>query len=1201
MMTKRIVVILVVCLCSFATSSAQKFFNLTAEDVRIDSVMPYFTYVVPLDNHYSDSIYSVSIVYPEFINMSEADILKYQEITSLQPLAMPVVHQQMVVERKRGSLEVWFVPVVWREGKYKKLVSFMLRVESSPNPVVQAQKNSTSVLQERGAATRSSSDASSRYADHSVLASGKWAKIRIPETGVYQLTESLIKKAGFSSLDKVRIYGYGGELQPEKLTGDYLVATDDLKEVPTCTVGGRRLFHAQGHVSWSSNTATTRTRNPYSDYGYYFITESDMAPLSVDSATFVGSFYPTNADYHVLHEVDNYAWFQGGRNLYEDTPINSGSSKSFTIDLPSHVKSATLTVKLSAEVSGKANVELNGTSLGTISLSRNDNNDRACETTATYNVDNLLPSNTIRVMATSGGPIRPDFFSFCFSEPVSRPDLLKDSFGEPEYVYNITNQDHHADTAVDMVIIVPLSGKLTAQAERLKAFHEQHDSLSVRIVPADELYNEFSSGTPDANAYRRYLKMFYDRAQNDDEVPRYLLLFGDCAWDNRMLSSAWRGLSPDDFLLCYESENSYSDTDCFVSDDYFCMLDDEESIANSSGYYSITGKADVAVGRFPVRNDLQAQILVDKTISYVKNQNAGSWQNTIMVMGDDGNNNLHMRDANEAVKEMEKINGGLVLKRLMWDAYTRETTATGNSYPEITKIIKQQQAEGALIMDYCGHGRADQISHEGVLHLPDFEAFSNTNLPLWITASCDIAPFDGQVDNIGEAAILNEKGGAVVFFGTARTVYADRNKYINIAFLKEVLNTEDEQRVSIGEAQRRAKNSLVDTGTDRTRNKLQYSLLGDPALCLNLPVLKAVVDTINGTSVTATADIQLKAGSVANVRGHIEKQGSLYTGFNGTVSALVRDTEEHIVCKLNDTSSEGASVAFEYDDRLKTLFSGTDVVRDGRFSFSFAVPIDINYTNNTGLINLYAVNEQKNEMANGYCDRFIVGGSQTASNDSIGPSVYCYLNSPSFTNGGNVNSTPYFVAQITDKDGINTSGSSIGHDLELCIDGEMARTYNLNDNFQYDFGSYTSGTTFYAIPQLDEGKHTLWFRAWDILNNSTTTYLDFNVVKGLEPHCFSVACTNNPATTQTTFIVSHDRTGSQLDVEIDVFDFAGRHLWHHAESGVSATGTYTVSWDLTVDSGARLHTGVYLYRVRLSSDGSSKVSKAQKLIILNNN
>ena len=121
-----------------------------------------------------------------------------------------------------------------------------------------------------------------------------------------------------------------------------------------------------------------------------------------------------------------------------------------------------------------------------------------------------------------------------------------------------------------------------------------------------------------------------------------------------------------------------------------------------------------------------------------------------------------------------------------------------------------------------------------------------------------------------------------------------------------------------------------------------------------------------------------------------------------------------------------------------------------------------------------------------------------------------------------------------------------------------------------------------------------------MLNNSSTAELAFNVVRGLAPQLFSVSCTNNPATTSTTFIVSHDRNGSTMDVVLDVFDTSGRHLWSHSENGLCTDRTYTVNWDLTVDGGRRLQTGVYLYRVSISCDGSREVSKAKKLIVLCN-
>ena len=125
-----------------------------------------------------------------------------------------------------------------------------------------------------------------------------------------------------------------------------------------------------------------------------------------------------------------------------------------------------------------------------------------------------------------------------------------------------------------------------------------------------------------------------------------------------------------------------------------------------------------------------------------------------MFMGDDGNNNLHMNDENDNANYIEALHPEYVLKKVMWDAYTEQASATGHSYPEVSAIIKRQQQNGALIMDYAGHGSATLIAHEGVLKLSDFQTFSNANLPLWITASCDIMAFDDVEDNIGTAAVV---------------------------------------------------------------------------------------------------------------------------------------------------------------------------------------------------------------------------------------------------------------------------------------------------------------------------------------------------------------------------------------------------------------------------------------------------------------
>lgn len=1186
-------------------ASAQRFFNLAAYEVEIDSVLPVFHYSVPLYDNYADSTYEVKIKYPDFIDMTAADVAAYNRIISKNEEAkdrdvkdspvdytqslpvLPGIDQQIVLDRKKASLEVGFVPLVMRDGKPQILVSFMLEVTASA-----IKKNRVQSSRQ----LRAPSTDTDRYAEHSVLASGKWAKIRVPEDGVYELTSSVIRKAGFSNLNKVKIYGYGGHLQNERLVASELVALDDLKEVATCNVAGKRLFYGKGSVDWTSKSTAQRRRNPYSDYGYYFITESNEEPLMVDSAEFVGSFYPSVADYHDLYEVDNFAWYQGGRNLVESATITSGTTKTYVLENAGKSAMGQMYLVVTAATATNYTVTANGTELGTMSIGNiTDEHEHARVSNMSKSLQNLHGSDTIQITVNSGGPLRLDYLSVAYATPRQEPQLSRQKFNEPQYVYNITNQDHHADAPVDMVIIIPTSQRLLKQAQRLADFHSKRDNLRVRIVPADELFNEFSSGTPDANAYRRYLKMLYDRAATEEDMPRYLLLFGDAVWDNRMLTVDTKNLNPDDFLLCFESENSYHSVNCYVDDGWFTLLDDGEGTSAMT-----SDKQDIAVGRFPVTEESEAAIMVDKVIGYVENKNAGNWQNVLMFMGDDGNQDLHMKDANDVADEVAARTPGYHIKKVMWDAYTREMSSTGASYPDVTRLIKQQQAAGALVMDYAGHGSEVQMSHESVLKIADFENFTNANLPLWVTASCDIMPFDGVKSNIGEACVLNKRGGAVAFYGTTRTVYASDNKKINRAFMKHVLTIKDGKPVTLGEAQRLAKNELIETGQDRTQNKLQYSLLGDPAMSLNLPTMSVVVDNINGESMGAMP--VLKAGSIATVKGHVEStEGEVLSDFNGFMSATALDTEQLVVCHQND-GSEAADYPFTFYDRSKVLFNGSDSIKNGYFEFSFAVPRDINYdSEGTGKLVLYAVNEARTMSAHGTEERFYVNGTEEVYNDSIGPSIFCYLNSPSFVNGGNVNATPFFVANVTDKDGINASGNGIGHDLELIIDGDAVRTYNLNDNFTFDFGTYTSGSTYYSIPTLAPGRHTLKFRAWDILNNSSVASLDFNVVKGLSPKLIDVNTTKNPASSSTTFIVTHDFTDSDVDVILDVFDLGGRILWTHNEKGASMGNTFTIDWDLTVDGGARLQTGVYLYRIRLSSNGSRRVSKAKKLIILGNN
>lgn len=754
----------------------------------------------------------------------------------------------------------------------------------------------------------------------------------------------------------------------------------------------------------------------------------------------------------------------------------------------------------------------------------------------------------------------------------------------------VVNQNLHGLAATDMVIVVPDREYLITQARRLAQAHRAKDGLKVEIVTAPQVYNEFSSGTPDATAYRRLMKMLYERFPAA-ERPRYLLLFGDCSYDNRMLTGSWKQYSPGDFLLSYQSENSLEETTSYITDDYFGFLDDSEGANLASDLL------DIGIGRLPVRTAEEARAVVDKTIAYMNNQHAGAWKNSICYVADDGDSNLHMRQSDLLASYTETNYPSMLVHRVYADAFKREDTATGNSYPEATKRLKQLLNRGLLMVNYTGHGSTTAWAEENLLTSGDIEELTSPRLPLWVTATCDFTRFDDAATSAGERALLNPKGGAIALFTTTRVVYASQNSTLNRAFLRHVFTRPNGSRLRLGDVMRLAK---CDETLFGDRNKLNFSLIGDPALMLAYPEYKVVIDEFASVDVRGedTSYPMVKAGMKVKVKGRVlTPEGAPADDFTGLLSPTVLDS--NVTTTTLNNNKQGA---FTYEERGKTLYAGSDSVRGGAFEFVFPVPFDISYSEKAGMLNLYALAGDGLHEAAGSFNRFGVGGTadNIEENDGEGPQIKLYLNSPDFVSGGKTNPTPMLVAELEDEDGINTVGAGIGHDLWLRINGNAHLTYALNDYFHSAAGDYTRGTVRFSLPELPEGQHTLAFRAWDLRNNSSLRTLDFEVVRGLNPSLLSLSCTHSPARENTTFVLSHNRPGSVLTVRISVYDVSGREQWSHTEKSLTEDETRYVEWDLCSNEGQRLAPGVYLYSAAISADGSSEAVQSRKLIILAN-
>jgi len=770
-------------------------------------------------------------------------------------------------------------------------------------------------------------------------------------------------------------------------------------------------------------------------------------------------------------------------------------------------------------------------------------------------------------------------------------------FGVPVKTGDVANQNLHGLSQTDMVIIaLPF---MKTQAERLADLHRERDNLRVEVIDPLLIYNEFSSGTPDASSYRRLMKMFYDRGTTESEKPRFLLLFGDGIYDNRGLCVKVRDSYPSSniherMLLTYQSPNSVN-IDSYVTDDYFGFMQDAY-YTGASKYTNIQDwSMDIAIGRLPLRTEIEARQAVDKIITYLDNKEPGIWKNSLAFVGDDGNNSenfapLYMNQSNQLAEIIETQHPQFLSHKVYFDAYKKDFSGS-TTYPDVHNRIQQLLKNGLLAINYVGHGDTQSWSDEKVITLNDISTASYTHLPLWITATCDFTRFDALATSAGEQVFLNKTSGGIALFTTTRVVLAGPNFTLNKQLINHLFDKKEGKRLTLGEVMLKTKRAL-----EGDSNKLNFILIGDPAMRLAYPDYDIEVTSVNG--IPASEVTTLKALDKVTIQGEIRDfNGNLVTDFNGMVYPTVLDSKATVTTLDNNRIGE----TFTYTDYPNTLFIGNDKVENGKFSFTFTVPKDIAYSDDYGKMNLYAYDTETNIEAQGSFKNYKVGGtSPNPENDENGPEIRrLFLNDTTFVSGDKVNATPLFVAELWDQSGVNITGSSIGHDIMLIIDGNTSLSYNLNNYYENIPDSDGEGRVVFPVPSLSEGVHTAEFIAWDIHNNSSRDTFSFEVSPNIKPVLSKVYATPNPARDQVEFRLVHNRPETNMTVEIRVYDMSGRHLWTGQQQGSSELfKDLVLNWDLTDSSNNRLRPGVYVYRAAIKTKQSKEATEGNKLIIL---
>jgi len=772
----------------------------------------------------------------------------------------------------------------------------------------------------------------------------------------------------------------------------------------------------------------------------------------------------------------------------------------------------------------------------------------------------------------------------------------------PVKVGRVPNQDLHATPVPTDLVIVSPSAFMPA-AQRL-AERRASEGYTVSLVTLQQVFNEFSSGSRDATAIKRYMRMLYDKAGTDPELmPRHLLLFGDGSYNNLSLAATNQNWIPS-----YQTENSLDPTRSYTSDDYFGLLDEGEGEATSD-------LVDIGVGRLPVSSLQQAREVVDKILAHDQLRLLTSsgevcspagdgaiadWRTHVLFTSDDQDGSgfegeIHMSQSDILARRVEREHPRYNVGKIYLDAYQQISTPGGQRYPQASAELRERVQKGLLLVNYIGHGGEVGWAHERFLDVSTILDWSNMDrLPLFMTATCEFSRWDdpGRT-SAGEYVLVNPKGGGIALMSTTRLAFSHENFQLGQKFYDHVFTETgpDGRPWTLGDIYRETKRAIT-TSSPNSVNHRNFSLLGDPSQPLATPRMTlritGVTDTLGNPMDT------LKALSTVRVSGFVDDgQGQPASGFNGVVMPTVYDKELRQATLANDGGS-----SFIFRVRKNIIYRGKASVTGGRFDFTFVVPKDINYDLGPGRVSCYA--ESLDANASGHNNTPLVGGTATdAAVDDEGPRIDLYLNDERFVRGGMTDENPVLYAKLFDQNGINTVGSSIGHDLLATRNENTEQAIVLNDLYEADLDTYKSGTVRYRFNQLEEGNHTLRLKAWDVFNNSSEATTEFVVASSAELALAHVLNYPNPFTTRTEFFFEHNRPCTTLNVQVQVFTVSGR-LVKTINRQLACEGfrSEAMAWDGRDDFGDKLGRGVYVYRLGVTTPEGERAEKFEKLVIL---
>ena len=507
------------------------------------------------------------------------------------------------------------------------------------------------------------------------------------------------------------------------------------------------------------------------------------------------------------------------------------------------------------------------------------------------------------------------------------------NFIRPTFIGSVPNQNLHSIVNQNMIIVTDES--FINEATTLAQYHFTNDNLSTIVVTPQQIYNEYSSGAQDVVAIRDFFRQVYHSASSPSDSLKYVLMFGSPSYDYKNILGQGKN-----FVPIHESPGSINQTQTYCTDDFYTLMD------SSEGQFYTNEIPDFAIGRLPVRNSPEAQV-INKIMAYSSGSDFGIWRTKVTAVADDQDYNIHLIQSDMHANRIEGFDCGLNICKIYIDEFIQhhDTITNSDTYPDANLKIQEAFQQGSAVIQYMGHGNSQGWAEERILEYEFLDSVTNiSNLPLILAGTVAFNVVDDPfVSSAASTAIVNQAGGCIASIAPTRLAYSSSNNNFVTRMNKNLFERSSGKWPSLGEA---FLNTKKDVSVDPYIRSV--SLLGDPAVRILFPENEVVVTSINSDT--------LSSGQAVQISGEIrDSNGSLLSSYNGLMDMTVFNTKTLHMTLGNDSSSTGnpgvPSPFYVWDDTL--YYTSVNVV-NGVFSQSFIMPFGLDSGFGAGRIAFYS-------------------------------------------------------------------------------------------------------------------------------------------------------------------------------------------------------------------------------------------------------